>query len=361
MVSNAVWFTVKEKKWKVSYFGEFSWTREDQFWDSDNCIISFARTLDNKCLIVVRSNQTKRSRFMEKEVVLRYMLGFEISGNPSEPKAEMYIARNNFPDKREGPKNRWVLQLDDKHWIWEWAQEGGDIANSTIYKIYNEIVNEIEHPSIMGDNILKAQIEVEDDRVIPVLYQPSVDALKNFVREVHCAKGPANPDGSYEMEVSILFNNERLRQHGIWNSIYEFIRRLKYGRLMDLESFKIHMGKDQDSDRFFFAGIYSNKEELNADSIHGDKIPPPAPEHRIKYYFLNRNHPVVFINTSNHAMAERDTNDRIWKWEYIPWLNDAPIKLGSKTRTEIEQSLRVRTNSGSPPIDRVTSSVLPKK
>ena len=338
MVSNTVWFTVKEKKWKVGFFGKFSWTGKEEFWDSDNCTVKFARTLKEKCLVVVRSSQIKYSSFMEKEVKLRYMLGFEISGKPSEPKTEMYIARNNFPNRREGPKNRWVLQLDDKHWIWEWAQEGHDITNSTIYSLYQMIVNELEHPSVDASNIFDAQLDMQDDRLIPVIYQPAVDALKNFVREVHCAKGPINPDGSYVMEVSILFDNERLRQHGVLNSIYEVFRRLRYGRLMDLESLKILVGKDPASDRFIFEGIYSGEAEMNSDSIHGDKTPPPAPEHPIKYYFETPNHPVVFVNTSNHAMAEHDTNDRIWKWEYIPWLNDAPIKLGSKTRREIEQS-----------------------
>ena len=341
MVSKTVWFTVKEKKWKVGYFGKFSWTGREEFWDSDNCTVSLARTLKDQFLVVVRSSQTKYSRFMEKEVMLRYMLGFELLGKPSQPKTEAYTARDNIPSRREGPKDRWVLQLDDKHWIWEWAQKGEDITNSIIYGFYNEIMNELEYPLIVGDNVLKAQVEVEDDdRVIPVVYQPSVDALKNFVREIHCARGPANSDGSYEIEVSILFNNERLRQHGVWNSIYALIRRLTYGRVMDLESFKILIGKDQASDRFTFEGIYSNDQEMNADSIHGDKTPPPAPQHPIKYYFENRNHPVIFVNTSNHAMAEHDTNNRIWKWEYIPWLKDAPIKLGSKTRREIEQSLR---------------------
>jgi hypothetical protein len=77
---------------------------------------------------------------------------------------------------------------------------------------------------------------------------------------------------------------------------------------------------------------------MNADSIHGDRAPPPAPQHPIKYYFLAPNHPVVFINTSNHAMAQHDANDRIWKWEYVPRSTDAPIKLGSMTRKEIEQA-----------------------
>ncbi len=340
MVSDTVWFTVKEKKWKVGFFGKFSWTGREEFWDSDNCTINFARTVKEECLIVVRSSQIKYSSFMGKDVMLRYMLGFEILGKPSEPKTEKYTARDNFPNRREGPKDRWVFQLDDKHWIWEWAQEGEDITNSTIYRLYQDIVNELEHPSIKGNNILDTPIDLQDDRLIPVVYQPSVDALKNFVREVHCAKGPANSDRSYEMEVSILFNNERLRQHGVLNSIYSLIRRLIYGRVIDLESFRILVGKDLASDRFTFEGIYSNEEGMNADSIHGDKTPPPAPQHPVKYYFANRNHPVVFVNTSNHAMAEHDTNNRIWKWEYIPWLNDAPIKLGSKTRREIEQSLK---------------------
>ena len=239
MISKPVWFTVKEKKWQVGYFGKFSWTGEEDFWDSDNCTISFTRTLNNECLIVVRSNQTILSSFMEKEVMLRYMLGFEISGKPSEPKTELYTARNNIPNRKEGPKNRWVFQLDDKHWIWEWAQEGADITNSTIYSLYNEIVNEFDHPGETPNNIFDAQVDVQDDKIIPVIYQPSVDALKNFLREIHCAKGPTNQDGSYEIEVSLLFNNERLRQHGILNSIYTGLRRLIYGRVMDLESFKI--------------------------------------------------------------------------------------------------------------------------
>jgi hypothetical protein len=336
---NLVWFTVKEKKWKVNFFGEFSWTGKEELWDSDNCMVHFARTIKGKCLIVVHSAATKPSYFMQKDVLLRYMIAFEVTTKPSEPKTEQYVARNNFPTRREGPNERWVLQLDDKHWIWEWAQQGKNIVDSTIYHLYQCIVEELAHPSIIGNNIIEAPVDVLNDDLIPVIYQPSVDALKNFVREVHCAKGAANPDGSYAMEVSILFNNERLRKHGLLNSIYEAIRRLMYARVMDLESFKIVVTPSVDS-HFVFQGIYSNKEDMNADSIHGDTPPPPAPEHHIKYCFMNRNHPVIFVNTSNHAMAERDNNDRIWKWEYIPWLPDAPIKYGTLTRKEIEQALK---------------------
>ena len=113
-----------------------------------------------------------------------------------------------------------------------------------------------------------------------------------------------------------------------------------YGRLMDLESFNILIDKDPASNRFTFKGIYSDNNGMNEDSIHGDKPPPPSTEHPIKYYFSNHNHPVVFVNTANHAMAEHDANNRIWKFEYIPWMEDVPVKLGTKTRREIEQSFK---------------------
>jgi len=35
-------------------------------------------------------------------------------------------------------------------------------------------------------------------------------------------------------------------------------------------------------------------------------------------------------------MSEHDNNHDIWKWEYIPWVKKAPIKLGLKSRKDIE-------------------------
>lgn len=47
-------------------------------------------------------------------------------------------------------------------------------------------------------------------------------------------------------------------------------------------------------------------------------------------------HPIVFINTANHAMSYRDTNRTIWKWEYIPWEENGPVILEEKSREELE-------------------------
>ena len=40
-------------------------------------------------------------------------------------------------------------------------------------------------------------------------------------------------------------------------------------------------------------------------------------------------HPVVFINTSNHAMTEMDRNPTLWKWEYQPFEEKSPVTFGT--------------------------------
>jgi hypothetical protein len=68
-----------------------------------------------------------------------------------------------------------------------------------------------------------------------------------------------------------------------------------------------------------FDGIYSNEYGVDHDDVHEDKpVNGKVPVHKIKYYFNNENHPIVFINTANHAMY------RLWKWEYVPWEKIVP-------------------------------------
>lgn len=340
MSSDKVWFSHRERRWAVDKKRRFSWTPKKEIWDWDSCTIGLARTpRERKLRVVVRSSTNKNSKYMgNKPVELRFMLGFDVS-KVFKPKTESYVARENIPEKKEGPKKRWVFQLDDDYWIWEWAEEGHDIRSSNIYRLYELISDEISNPSLsLSDNIFDAELESKGINVIPTIYQPAVDSLDNFVREVHCAQNPAEADGSYEVEVSIIFNNEQLRKHAYANRIYEGFRRLFYGRTIDIETCKILVRKDVSNSKFVFENIYSGNHPLEEDSIHED--PPPAPERRIKYYFINHDHPVVFVNTSNHAMAEHDTNHHIWKWEYVPWLNNAPIRFGSKTRKEIEKRFK---------------------
>ena len=396
-----VWFSNLEKEYQVVDIGLkkcFQWkeTEPRKRWDWDNCTVSRAKVLsDGKVRIVIRSKTNRNSDYMGRiPVELRYMLGIDIA-SISEPYSEPYdlasSKRQKLPvsAKKNKSHKRWACKLDEKYWIWQWAKKDIDIKSSQVYRLYEDIKGFLEEAQSMkssnsdhttsGSNngIFKVYLDERGkvDDVVPVIYQPAIDSLKNFLREVHCVKlvkpDSSVDDSSVDVEVSLLFNNEELRRHKYLNEIYSKIRLILYGRTQDVETFKIHLTKNKDdksqmgltddnmmteednaqsgnkeinknnkrnsNNYFIFEGIYSGEEfDIEYDTIHLDKPPPPPPNRDIEYYFLDHYHPIVFINTANHAMSEHDNNHDIWKWEYIPWVKKAPIKLGLKSRKDIE-------------------------
>ena len=320
--------------------------------DWDNCILDVVGRLPNgKTRIVFRSKSKKISKYMgDKPVGIRYMLGVDIT-KASLPKIEPYElsednskVRGNF-DARKGQTNsnqRAVFQLDDKYWVWNWHDGKDDIEKSEIYRIYQLVSSQIESskPFTRGLFSIDMENEIEEAKtekspIIPIIYQPAMDSLKNYVREVHCALIKPNI-----IEVSIIFNNEQLRKFKIANNLYEKFRLLRYGRTFDIETFRICNDdinlKDTDKNYFIFENIYSDKYGIEYDTIHHD--PKVAPHREIKYMSKNFLNPIVFINTSNHAMSASDNNHDLWKWEYIPFTKDSPLKFGTKPRSEIDRA-----------------------
>jgi hypothetical protein len=128
------------------------------------------------------------------------------------------------------------------------------------------------------------------------------------VREIHCFK--TFNDCNATFEVSILFNNEQLRRHKILNIFYEKFRLFFYSRVIDIESFRIYLSiARNDKPYFAFENIYSGNHRILEDAIHEDKTSTPHMRREISNYFVDVFHPIVFINTSNHAMAEKDNNE----------------------------------------------------
>lgn len=360
--AESIWFSHREKVYLVD-MGQFSWTDEEQIWDWDQLItINLVRALEGKLRVVIRRKAVAESREQDekkrlilgrtKRVDLRFMLGFDIE-RVSEPETDYYTARK-YSDKSRtyygkpkwdmiGPYKRWFFRLDDNYWIWQWANENQDIRSSKIYYIYNYLKGEIEKSKKFSRNIFELDVKCQkEDRcereLIPVIYQPSVDTMKNFVREIHCAPLENGMIG----EVTVIFNNEQLRKHKRLNRMYERIRQILYGRTRDIETFRIIVNQDKNASGLDFTGIYSGNNTLEEDSIHGDPKRLNPPPHPIRYFAGKQdepkfNQPVIFINTSNHAMAEHDTNPRLWKWEYIPCLENGAVKFGRKTREEINR------------------------
>ena len=362
MDSQEVWFSHRERIYRIDK-GRIEWTDEKKIWTWDHCTVSCVKpplfqegSSPKKLRVVVRSNsnQNQTSIKVNRPMTLRYMLGFDIEkvGEVHMERPALDLQKSRDSESWTGSQERLAFQLDEDYWIWMWKD---DAKSSYVHDIHDAIVDQLSEanpdrskqifelePKSPSDQMVMNQLTSSDwaakGRIVPVIYQPAVDSLKNFVREVHCAQKDYD-DGRSEVEVTLIFNDEQLRNNSIWNKIYRRLRSIIYNRTADVESFWIKIDrKDRSRNRFVFKNIYSvidgQRHELNDDSIHGDA--EDEVEHEISYYFVDYSHPIVFINTSNHAMAEHDANRTLWKWEYVPGVMDSPVSLGSKTRKEID-------------------------
>jgi len=337
-----IWFSHKENKYdaelKIFQKKYFHWTEKSQTWDWDNCKVTWVRKSEQELRIIIRSSKIVNSEYRKKDVKVNYMLGFDIKIEDIQcPIVEAYREPLENIEKKYGQlRQRWALKLNKKYCIWQWAidEKKHTIESSEIFKIYNEMIKTLSEPidNINNDKLFLVEDIPKDNRIIPVIYQPAIDSWKNFVREVHCHK-----INDKEYEITILFENEHLRKHGKLDVIYRVFRYLLYRRITDIESFKIIMDEGKPV-KFQFKGIFSGKHHIQDDNIHEDRsIFGRVSTHGIKYYFNDERHPIVFINTANHAMSFHDTNHKIWKWEYIPWEKDSAIIYDEKPRNKVDR------------------------
>ncbi len=235
------------------------------------------------------------------------------------------------------PRQRVVIRISKDYYIWQWTknEKSQILENSEVYGIYKDLIKSVKESIVSTNkNLFVVEDTPKDDRIIPVIYQPAIDSWKNFVREVHCHKINDN-----EYDVTIMFENEQLRKHGKLDIFYRIFRRLRYGRVTDIETFKIILDTGKPI-KFQFKGIFSGNHSIEDDDIHGDNpVNGKVRTHDIKYYFNEERHPIIFINTSNHAMSFHDTNHKLWKWEYIPWEKDGAVIYGQNPREQVDRFL----------------------
>jgi len=356
MDATGLWFSKLERNFSADY-GKFRWTEEQRTWDWNNLTtVDLVRRKDGTNRLVLRRIEdihTKNGRpdVSEEEgydANLRYMLGIDIKAEPDDIECDYYTARvfDHYKNcwNLIGPKKRFSFKIGEDAWLWQWADEKCETASDTGYvtdgttigMIHKYIKDTMSATALVYTNKFNLDVDPHHE-CNPVVYQPAVDGMKNFIREIHCST-KNEMDEKKEVEVTLVFNNEELRKHKILNKIYERVRLVKYGRLRDIESFVILADSDDNkANGLRFTNIYSGSNNLEEDTIHGDAI-GDLPPHRVKYYAADYKHPVIFINTSNHAMAEHDTNPGLWKWEYVPWVEDRPFESDEKSRKEVDDS-----------------------
>jgi hypothetical protein len=312
--------------------------------DWDNCSISAFPTDGGKVRVNVRRKNIQYSMYMKKNIEIKFLYSFVIS-SVREPVVEKYDQSSNCCRNDTGQQFRWAIHLEkegDEHQdrkecsIWQWAPKA-EITQSKIFRLFRDIEKKLKKSSDSIINLDDVDKETDDNKLMmPVIVQPSTDGWKNYVRQVHCVEVNDSED-----EVTLVFNDEHLRKHSILESFYRFLRPYLYGRLTDIESFRVIRERNTAS-YCVFPGIYSGKSNIMEDSIHGDKewFLQKAPRRRVKYHYSNKMHPIIFINSANHAIAELDNNQTLWKWEFVAWKPDSPIVYGNKSRKDIEELVK---------------------
>jgi hypothetical protein len=343
-----LWFTHVTTEYEVRGGSrkEFVWMTDSPKikLDWDNCTLDVAGLLsDGSARFVIRSSTNRNSDYMgDIPVKLRYMLALHVDpATISEPRIERNYSladskRRRLPySVRTMPHDRWVFDLGRNAQLWEWTRQDADLKSSRVQMVHDSIQRFINYPERQENNTIRVAADRLDE-IIPVTYQPAVDSLDNFLRETHCHK---TMDGdAADVEVSLMFNNEQLRKFKYADGIYRWFRKLFYGRQIDIETFRIHFVRDRTDENYFvFQSIYSGDHDLEYDTIHLDK---EYQKRQIEYYFMDYFHPVVFVNTSNHAMAGHDNNPELWKWEYLSWVEKAPVVLGKKSRSELDRQFK---------------------
>jgi hypothetical protein len=336
-MENLVWFSHVGTEYEVRGNGKKKIVEFEgpKIFNWDNCSIRISKSHSKKFRMFVRGSQHRYSKYIKKIVRPMFLLIVDVD-SISSPYEELYHIGSDRKDLKSIQwKNypRYVFRLDN-YWIWEWKRKYTDIKQSNVYSIYRQINAFLDDTEdhVEFDNIIVEALPHDENGILPVIYQPAIDKLYNFIREIHCSK---YDEDKRVIEVSILFNNEQLRRHRVVNRLYEKFRLLIYGRKIDVETFRIHLSTETFRDNYFtFEGIYSGDFGIFEDNIHGDMRYPP-PKRYILSYFMDHHHPVVFVNTSNHAMAEMDNNPTFWKWEYQPFEEKSPVIIGTKSREQI--------------------------
>jgi len=343
-------FTYTQEEYKE----KFRWARhilkvseEQKQWNYRHCKVQLVGTTDKNTRIVLRRENSKKSETMGFRYTVNLMMGFVVK-KAHEPRSEKITVKEKTIDalvinfdvqEFENPKS--LLRPITNVKIW--TEKGDvDIKESKIYKLYEDIIQERQ-----VTKYFESKVEKNLD-ILPVIYQPRIDAWENFLREVH-VHPLSEKDSNTDFEVTLIFNDEILRAHAPLDIIYRVLRAIIHKRIKDVETFCMHLEVDG---HFKFPGIYSDKEiesvriknTIFEDDIHEHKpkdYPDGVPKVSIKYYFQSDNHPIIFINTSNHAISEGDNNHDFWKWEYTPWTKGIPIVKDTFSRQEIDESFEI--------------------
>ena len=335
------------EQFEIPYFSYLENSKDTNHWQWKNCILSLEKISNEYVRFFIRRKKIvhlpdntklrwdqKQSTHQSKlnEFLLHYIIHFDVNicDLPEcliEDKIKVQLSKNKFGDY----KDSLILYLDKHHRIWTWKDNLNDTKN-TMKRTLSSI-NKIRNRQYSKSKLIDTNYDIKKS-ILPVIYHPARDirGAHNYIQEIHANRS------HNKIQVTIVYNDEQLRENALVDRIYRIVRKILHGRSFDVESFSILLDKNGHAIKYNFPNIYSGDNKLEKDSIHIDKQDTDIP-----FYFNNDiSKPILFINTSNHAMAEKDNNLDKWKIEYRLWEQQSPVFVGHNSRCEIEKYLSKR-------------------
>ena len=104
------------------------------------------------------------------------------------------------------------------------------------------------------------------------------------------------------IEVTVVFKDED-HPNSIYNILYDIYRFFKYGRVKDIETFRMVFEDEtmKKTIRFEFPDVYGDELPYDAvDNLHGSAVVP------YEEFEIEDGRPIVFVNTWNHMFSERE-------------------------------------------------------
>ena len=194
------WFSHFGTEYQVRTVGNnkiVEFKNTETIFDWDNCSVQIARSPLKKLRIFIRGHAYRYSHYNKKVVRPTFLLSIDIDSitPPIEDDYQIGSERKNLKSLHYKQYRRYVFELDNKYWIWEWKKNYDDIKQSKVYLIYGQIMEYLDNLSqkkVENPTLIAATFPHIDKDLIPAIYQPAIDQLKNFVREIHCSKTSDN-------------------------------------------------------------------------------------------------------------------------------------------------------------------------
>ena len=147
-----------------------AWKNQERVWTYRNCFATVIGMDNNKVRVVMRRKKSGHSKFMQSDFEINLMMGIVVL---------------NVQKGSDGNKTILVFDVeqsnDNVHRDLKDVQIWSDHEHE-IEDLYNEITQKMNNEQ--DTKIIESDYAERNNSFVPVIYQPRIDAWKNFLREI---------------------------------------------------------------------------------------------------------------------------------------------------------------------------------